>query len=236
MFLFDLRLIRYFDDALVDELFCGTVSRSIMSIMFIFIMYLFFGKKALLISNGGFKGLLWAIPCILVALANFPFSALIMHTAEIIRFDVLWLYILFVLTTGVFEEVVFRGLFLTSLESFFRNKNHKNLLIIVISATVFSLLHCLNFGTTFGLYTLLQIGYTFLIGCMLGTLYIYTKNIWICVGIHALFNFGGLIIDKLGSGNPWDLVFWIVTAVCGVFCAIHVIFTVIELDKKYYAA
>ena len=78
---------------------------------------------------------------------------------------------------------------------------------------------------------LLQIVYSFLIGAMLTVVLFKTRNIWMCVLIHALFNFGGLLTSFIAIGNPWDLVFWILTIVFGVLCAGHIIMALIKLEK-----
>ena len=229
---FDFGLIKFFEDDLTDKLFCATMSRAIVSLLAIYVIRSNYGERAFRLSNGGLKGLAWSVPCILVALANFPFSALISGDARITRNDVLYLYIFFTLATAIYEELVFRGFVLLAIKSLLLRNSHKNLFTILISSAIFALLHSFNFVAGFSPYIFLQIGYTFLLGCMLGTLYLYTKNIYLCIGIHAVFNFGGLLVETLGEGANWDLIFWILTAVCGTFCAVHIIFTVIKLDKR----
>ena len=59
------------------------------------------------------------------------------------------------------------------------------------------------------------------------------NNIWLVVVIHAIFNFGGQIIENIGMGSPWDTVFWILTISGGVLCAGHIIYTLIKLDRNY---
>ena len=229
---FDFGLIVFFEDPLTNTLFCGTMSRAIVALLFIYIVRSYYSERAFFITNGGLKGLLWSVPCILVAFANFPYSALISGNATITRMDVFYLYVFYTLATAIYEELVFRGFLVLAIKSLFMRNNHKNLFTVLISSAIFALMHSFNFTMMFSLDVLLQIGYTFLIGCMLSTLYLKTKNIYLCMGIHAVFNFGGLLINTLGTGNAWDLIFWILTAVCGIFCAVHVIFTIIKMDKR----
>ena len=80
---------------------------------------------------------------------------------------------------------------------------------------------------------LLQCLYTFLIGGMLIITMLKTKNIWLCVLIHTIFDFGGLLIVHIGIGNPWDTVFWILTFVGGALCAGHIVYTLLKLEKGY---
>ena len=230
--LFDFGVIRFFDDEITNTLFCYTMSRAITALLFIFVIKFYYSDRAFYITNGGLKGLLWSVPCILVALANFPYSTLLSGKATIVRSDIMYLYVFYTLATAIYEELVFRGFITLFIFSFFLRNSHKYVFTVLISSAVFALMHTLNFAGGYSVYTLLQIGYTFLIGCMLSSLYLYTKNLFLCMGIHAIFNFGGLLISTLGKGDPWDLVFWILTGVCAAFCATHIIITMIKLDKR----
>ena len=50
--------------------------------------------------------------------------------------------------------------------------------------------------------------------------------------VHALFDFGGNIVNALGSGEVWDVPFWIATVVCGVSCAVWVVAMLVKADKN----
>ena len=114
-------------------------------------------------------------------------------------------------------------------------KNKYRVLISVLSSsTLFALFHFLNlfFGAGVG-ETMLQVGYTFLIGCMLAVMMIKTGNIWLCVVVHALFYFGGMIVSNLGSGHFQDTTFWVLTAVAGLLCAVHILLSLKLIIKDY---
>ena len=144
------------------------------------------------------------------------------------------LYVLYVFGISLLEELVFRGTLLMLIADLLRNSRHRPLLTVLFSSLVFSLFHLTNLfvGADIG-YTLLQCAYTFLIGAMLSMVMIKSNNVWLCVLIHTIFDFGGLLIINIGSGNPWDLVFWILTITGGVLCAGHVIYSLIKLEKDY---
>ena len=95
------------------------------------------------------------------------------------------------------------------------------------------LLHLFNLfaGASVGA-TFLQVGYSFLIGAMLSAVLIKTDNLWLCVLLHAGFDFGGSIITELGTGIFQDLWFWIFTAFAGVLCLAHVLGFLIKQDKN----
>ena len=179
------------------------------------------------------RHLLWSIPCFLVAVVNFPFSALICGTAVIERTDLIWLFLLKCVSIALLEEVFFRALLLPLFTERFAKKRHGILLSVLLTSALFALMHLLNllFGAGLG-ETAMQVGYTFLIGCMLAVVLIKTKNIWLCVIIHAVFDVGGTIVSDLGSGTFQDMTFWILTAVAGALCAVHIIWSLLKLNKQ----
>lgn len=173
----------------------------------------------------------WAIPCLLVALGNFPYSTLITGKASVLRAELLPLFLLKCIAVALFEELFFRGILLPVLLE--KLKRWRLVLAVLLSSALFALLHLVNlfFGADVGA-TMLQVGYTFLIGCMLAVTMLRTNNLWLCVLIHAIFDFGGLLISDLGTGRVHDLAFWILTAIIGVLCAVHIVLTGLKLLKK----
>ena len=179
--------------------------------------------------------LLWSVPCFLVAIVNFPFGALISGGAVIERWDLLWLFIFKCIAIALLEEIFFRALLLPLFMVRLANKRYCHLASVLCSSILFALMHLLNlfFGAGVG-ETMLQVGYTFLLGCMLAVMMLKTKNIWLCVVVHALFDFGGTIVTDLGSGRFQDVTFWILTAVAGLICAVHIILSLLKIiaDSK----
>ena len=226
--------IKILKDATANMLLCNFISRFSLSILFIWLLFLFGGKQYLVFNKRFFLMAAWSLPCFMVAFVNFPFSAIITKEAVVNRLDLLGLYLLYVFSIALLEELVFRGVLVLLVSDYLRNNRHAPLLITIICSLVFSLFHITNLfvGADVGS-TLLQCLYTFFIGAMLTATMLKTKNIWLCVIIHTIFNIGGLLIIHLGYGNAWDLVFWILTVISGVLCAGHIIFSLIKLDKEY---
>ena len=183
----------------------------------------------------GWKGahLLWSIPCFLVAIVNFPFTALIFGEADVVRTDLLWLFILKCISIALLEEAFFRAVLVPVFLDRFRENKYAVLIAVIGSSALFALVHIVNlfFGAGIGA-TALQVGYTFLIGCMLAVMLLYTKNIWLCILVHAVFDVGGTIVTDLGEGYFQDLTFWILTAVIGVLCTVHIVLTVVKLTRS----
>lgn len=179
------------------------------------------------------KNLLWCVSPLLVTVVNFPFSALILGTAQITRAEFLWLFIIKCLLIGLSEELLFRGIIFHSLSDYFKKKGRSCFLPVLLSSVIFALFHFINLFDGAGILPVLQqVGYSFLIGAMLAIVLLKTKNIWLCIFLHALFDFGGFIVADLGTGNPQDLTFWILTVVVGVLCTIQMIITLIKIMKK----
>ena len=222
------------EDAIANRLLCGFLSRLGMSFLFIWLLYQFGGKKYLLFDRSFFKTLLWSLPCFMVAFINFPYSALISGTASITRMDLMGLYILYVIGIALLEELIFRGVAIMVIGDLLNGKKHKPLLTALFSSLFFSLFHLTNLFTGADIGSvMLQCLYTFLIGGMLAVTMLKGGNVWLCVLIHALFDFGGLLIIQIGAGNPWDLVFWILTIVSGVLCAGHIMYSLLKLERNY---
>lgn len=178
------------------------------------------------------RDLLWCVPCLLVAFANFPYSALLSGSARIEAPRLIWLFLLKCFSVALLEEMFFRAL----LVPFVRERIKGRLAdgwTTLVTAAIFALSHLLNlfFGAGIGP-TLLQVGYTFLLGCMFAVMFLETGNVWMCVLTHFIFDVGGVIVTDLGSGAFQDTVFWILTAVTGVLCAAHIVYSLVKRMRK----
>lgn len=231
---FEVYPLTILNDPVANKLLCGFLSHIGLSLLFGWMLYNYGGYRLMKFDRTFLRNLAWSLPCFMVAFVNFPYSALINGTAEIVHTNLMGLYILYVFGIAILEELIFRGALYILISDVFRGKRHKMLFTVLICSAAFSLFHMTNLftGADLGM-TLLQCLYTFLIGAMLMVTIIKTKNIWLCILIHAIFDFGGLIIIQIGIGNPWDTLFWILTIVGGVLCAGHIIYTLIKLEKDY---
>ena len=221
-------------DETFDALLSDTVPRLTGGIFLICLLFFGSERRYLLPERKGIgRAFLWSIPCFLVAVVNFPFSALITGSATVMRVDLLWIFLLKCFSVALLEEAFFRGLLLPVFEKSFQKHRYAQLFAVLVSATLFALFHLINlaFGGGVG-DTLLQVGYTFLTGAMFAVMLLKTGNLWLCVLAHFLFDVGGLLVFELGDGDPQDTVFWILTAVIGVLCLIHIVLTLVALMRK----
>lgn len=172
------------------------------------------------------------IPAFAVVINNFPIIGLARGAAYVTA--PAWevsLFALSCLLIGVFEEFAFRGVFYMLLLSTRRDSVKKIFWVTVASSAAFGAVHLFNLLAGAGIGpTLLQVGYSFLIGGMCSIVLIVTGSIWIPVILHALFDFGGYLIPTLGDGIVWDAATVAVTAVLGVATAVYM--TVLLLRVK----
>ena len=172
-----------------------------------------------------FRSLLFSLPCFAVAVNNFPFYSYFAGNASIdAGADKILLLALSCLSVGFFEEIVFRGaIFMIMLES--GQKSRRALFWSIIkSSALFGLIHIVNlfFGASPG-YVLLQVGYSFLIGGMCAVVLLKTRNLWLCVILHSLYNFSGALVPELGSGEIWEAPTVIITVLISIATAAYIL-------------
>ena len=169
------------------------------------------------------RSVLFAIPAFVVAVNNLPIYPLATGIAGVT--SPLWQVLLLALEclmVGLFEEVCFRGvIFLGFLEK--RRATTKDRFVaIILSSAVFGAVHLINIflGASPGA-VLMQIGYSFLIGAMCSVVLMKTANLWLCVLIHAIFNFCGALVPRCGEGIIWEPVTVTVTAIIAVAVTVY---------------
>ena len=201
-YLFGLGMRRVLMAALVCALFCGMLRRM-------------FPRR------GQWRTLVWALPALIVAVNNFPLVALASGTAEVIApAQTVALFVFSNLGVALFEESVFRGVIFPCLLARTGAGKGGRLVAVLVSAALFSLLHLLNLvaGAAWDA-TLLQLGYTFLLGAMFAILIERGAGMAACVLAHALFNCGGDLVGYVGAGafaDIWCPAELVLTAVVGV--------------------
>lgn len=174
--------------------------------------------------------------CVLVPLAvvvnNLPIIGLMTGAAYLIQpKSFIIVFALETLMIGMFEEFAFRGvLFPYILEN--RTTSTKSIFwATVISSSAFGAVHLLNIFAGAGIGgVILQVGYSFLIGGMCAIVLLYTRCIWICVALHAIYDFCGFLVPTLGEGVIWDLITVIMTALLGVFALVFMVIWLLRIN------
>ncbi|MBQ8658338.1 MAG: CPBP family intramembrane metalloprotease [Clostridia bacterium] len=185
--------------------------------------------------------LLYIIPCLIIAVDNFPFAAYFAGKMQLLHTDAghFLLFGLYCLFVGVFEELIFRGIVFQLLCERFSKDKRGLLKTYFLSSVLFGCMHLLNLFAGAGIgQTLLQVGYSTLTGGLFAFALLKTKNILIPAATHALYNFCGLLFTAelgLGSGSvidlPTALVMLIVSLIISVF-VLYKTFTYPEEERE----
>ena len=176
--------------------------------------------------------LLVLLPSFAVAVNNFPILGYVQGRVWLERDDLLWMFALECLLIGAFEELAFRGVFLPSLLERFGKDRKSFRWTVIASSGAFGLVHLANLleGAGIGA-TLLQVGYSFLIGGMCAVVLLKTGNLLYCILIHGVYDFGGRFL-LVGAGSLWDLPTVILTAVLAVAVTVWLTVVFLGLDVQ----
>ena len=98
--------------------------------------------------------------------------------------------------SGIFEELLFRGVLFRSVETMFGSW-----VGIMVSSMAFGAVHLMNPGTTMG--GAVYIGIE--AGLLLSAAYLVTRRLWICMGFHSAWNyFQSAVFSGVVSGAVSD--------------------------------
>ena len=221
------------DDPVLAPLINMILTRGIGAVVFLALL-LNEGYRVLNpIQKPFWKSLLFIIPPLLVVVNNMPILSMFWGDAYIVHSaPVYWVWFaLECLAIGLFEELAFRGvIFLMFAEK--RHTTRKGLFwSLILTSAVFGAVHLVNVLMGAGIGgVILQIGYSFLIGAMCSVVLLKTRNIWLCVLLHAIYDFSGTLVPTLGAGTWWDTPTVIFTAVLAVATAAYLVWQFFVLD------
>lgn len=235
MLFFELAKISFSDDETISGIINMVITRALGSAMFAILVFRLGYRVTNPLRAPLGRSLIFILPCLVVVVNNLPIIALVSGNAYLAYPPAaVALFALECLFVGMFEELAFRGaFFLMILES--RRETKKQIFTsTVVSSAVFGGVHLLNLFAGAGPgAVILQIGYSFLIGGMCAVVLLKTKNIWLCVLLHALYNFCGTLVPTLGdfkSGGQWDPATIAITAVLSVVVAAYIILSLIRIN------
>ena len=181
---------------------------------------------------GKAENLLYLIPCMIIAVDNFPFYSYMQGNMQIIHsraIDYL-LFAAYCLLVGFFEECIFRGLLFGIVAERFSNDKKGFIKTYVVSSVIFGAVHLLNLfsGANVGA-TILQVGYSTLTGGLFAFAFIKTKNVLFAGLTHSVYNFCGLLFSAeqgLGTGVVFDFPTGLIMAVVSVIVGSFVLYSV----------
>ncbi len=200
----------------------------------IFIFEFSFQRVMNPLGNKRMLALVAVIPAFAVAINNFPFFSVLAGDVKFSApMDELLIYAMFCLSVGFFEEMAFRGCaFMFLLKS--RRKSRLGIFIaIFLSSVVFGLIHFVNIFTSSPIAVLLQIGYSALIGALCSVVMLVTKNIWLCVLLHSVYNFcGGVVPEFMSEGTIWTVSEVTFTAILAVAVTLYTVWLFFKLPVE----
>lgn len=200
MFLIAFIDFNFFENAIDETIVTNFMLRFIGGLILMYMLIVFGYSWMFKFKHVG-KSFLIMIPAFIISINNFPVIAFLNGRATLS--DPMYRVFLFFiecLSTGFFEEIIFRGVLLVFLLKALSHLKNGVLLSIILSSLIFGFIHIFNLfsGASFG-DTILQIGYSFLVGMMWAVMFLKTKNLWLTMLLHATFNFFGQVMFYLGN-------------------------------------
>ena len=218
-----------FRKAMLDTMVMDTAGFIVFICMTIYMGYRVFNP----LTKPIFKSFLFVLPSLAVAINNFPLIGLATGAAYVTDPPMgVVMVVLYCLSIGLFEEFAFRGLFyLMVLDG--RYKSTKQIFWTTAACcAVFGLVHLVNLAVGAGVgATVMQVGYSFLIGGMCAIVLLKTANIWYCVLLHTVFDVGGTIL-YLGGGKRWDTATVVITAVLAVIVTVFMLISLLRIKPE----
>lgn len=139
-----------------------------------------------------------------------------------------------VLGMAAIEEILFRYLLLSYFENLFSNKKQKEILSVLCSSLCFSLMHVINFyGNAYGA-VFAQLGYTLLLGIILGFLAVLFETPLLPLLGHFLYNFFNMTLYSGLYSTTFSVSYVIYSAAIGIVLTAYsfLLFVLFTRSKK----
>lgn len=157
-------------------------------------------------TSSGLKVIYLVWPAVLLVFFNMPYDLILSgkYSADV---SLILPLILRFTGTGLIEEGFFRGLILAVLLSVWGINKKGIYRSVIVSSILFGLVHLTNLlnilkGKDVMIETISQVFYATFLGILFAAIYLRTKNLWIPVIIHALFDIAdGLYAIAIKAGG-----------------------------------
>ena len=182
--------------------------------------------------------LLFLLPCLLVAVNNFPFVSYFTGKSAFDKVGgmEIFSFVFYCVLVGFFEEGIFRGIVFPLLAERFPKNRKGVILTFFLSSGLFGLAHLFNLFAGAGIGGVaLQVCYSTLIGGLCAFALMKTKNLLCCAFVHTTYNICGLALDLelgLGLGVVFDLPTALMMAGVGVAVGIFVLYGVFTYSEE----
>ena len=202
------------------EWYLAFAFKTLCSILPVYLVFQFGNGKMFRNFSGGIKG---------AAICIAPFITGDMAFNE--HIGGLFPYILYCLSIGILEETIFRATLLPLFVRKFGQDKKGLTLSVAVSSAVFGAMHLLNLLGGFSPSVFLQVGYSFLIGCVCSITLLASGSVYVPILIHALFDVGGFLLESgFVVGELWTTGNVIYTLVSSIILAIIIVITFFKSD------
>ena len=224
---------KIFDSSFLNDSITTIVSRAIGTFIFaVLIAFLGFNVTKRMRFNR--NTILFLLPGFIVAINNLPIVSLLNKDANITAnsIEIVFFFIECVFVAS-FEETAFRGVLFPIMLKNKRSSVKEIFYTTLLSSAIFGLIHIVNlFEGASPISVLMQVGYSTLIGGMCAVVFLKTNNIFLCISVHAIYNFCGQIVTRLGSGQIWNTTQIILTTFVGAICAALIIRSLLKISTS----
>lgn len=131
------------------------------------------------------------------------------------------------------EEFLFRKFFLTYLLRVLDGRRAYEMQSILYSSLAFSLMHVINFTSGAYLSVLLQLGYTFALGLVLGILATKLNDDILVILGHIAFNFFNmLLVDTFFVTLAYGFIYYLINSILLVASFLYALFLYFVLERR----
>lgn len=178
------------------------------------------------------KRIISILPCLVLVINNMPVLSMLKGDAYITHSaGYVLVFALQCIAVGFFEEIAFRGLFFLMLLQKKELSRSKVFMTLVLTSIAFGMYHLFNLFEGAGLgAVIMQVGYSSLIGAMCAMVLLRTGNIFICIFLHAVYDFCGCLVPTLGGGSWWDTPTVVFTVILSVTVFIYMLIMFLHYD------
>lgn len=193
----------------------ATITRSVLSAVLILITSRLYRMKIGLGKTGLVKGIFWfGLALCIASVFNFVGGYQKPEISFIQALPLLMVFLVFCMSVGLFEEIVFRGLLFGVFKKYFGDSKKGIYASVLLSALMFGCIHLENLLVYPDrvISTIAQVISAFFVGVLFAVIYYRTENLLACIILHGVFDFCGFFwflfskdIDKmLASSNETD--------------------------------
>ena len=202
------------------------------AVALVFMLEFSLGRILRPLGNKRASAILYILPAFAIAINNFPWVSFLAGDCSMSAsaHDILF-YAFMCLCVGLFEEIAFRGCVLMLLLKKRTGSKLEVFMAIFWSSVVFGAVHLVNLFTSSPVAVLLQIGYSALIGGLCSLVLLETGSVWACVLVHAVYNFSGGVVPRLGEGTIWTAPEVALTAILAVIVIVYCVWRFVTMPQ-----